>query len=199
MDLVLYYRGLLPSNGTAKEKHAIREKFHHQLKRLWTLPPFNYKYKGAVDRNERILPPGLTYESFGGYYKECQFPFLLKKVNSFNFLPLVCTELHAVAEINVTILRPEPSGRVVTEGGDLDNRVKTLLDALQVPDDNQSKKLVVKEDPFCCLLENDKLITKLSVKAEHLLEPLNSPKEVVLLLNVTTRRTEATLHNDLIA
>jgi hypothetical protein len=33
----------------------------------------------------------------------------------------------------ITLLRPEAPGNIVTQGGDIDNRLKTLLDALKVP------------------------------------------------------------------
>jgi len=175
MDLVLYYRGPLKSNGDAKEKHAIREKFHEQLKQLWTLSPFDQKYKPAIDTIPRVLPSTVSPD-LQGYFKAVAFPSIVMQVGPCLFLPLVNAKLNAVAEISITLLRPEPSGRVITTGGDLDNRIKTLLDALQVPDENQAKNLNITDQPFHCLLENDKLITKLSVEAEHLLEPVKSPK-----------------------
>lgn len=52
--------------------------------------------------------------------------------------------------------------------GDIDNRLKTLFDALRLP--NQTNELVgydnpaPDENPFFCLLEDDSLITHVSVE-----------------------------------
>jgi hypothetical protein len=41
-----------------------------------------------------------------------------------------------VAEIGLTFLCPEPAGQIVAQGGDIDNRIKTLLDSLKIADAN---------------------------------------------------------------
>ena len=46
------------------------------------------------------------------------------------------------------------------------------------------------EEPFFCLLEDDSLITKLSVTADRLLEPDIDQNEAVIQIHVTTKHVE---------
>ena len=142
MELVLFYRGPLRSNGAAKQKHSIREKFHYQLKNLWATSPLDRWYAAAADTSGKDPGAGLS-----GHLAELArivaFPSLIKSINGQQFLPLVNSKLHAVAELDITLLRPEPHGRLVTQGGDIDNRIKTLLDALKVPDKNQAQPIFI--------------------------------------------------------
>jgi hypothetical protein len=111
-------------------------------------------------------------------------------VGTHGFVPLVTQELHLVAEVAVTMLRPEPPGRLITQGGDIDNRLKTLFDALRMPTISElpaSFQAPAGGRPFFCLLEDDNLITSVSVRTEQLLEPGASDSEVILLLDVQTR------------
>jgi len=43
------------------------------------------------------------------------------------------------------------------------------------------------ENPFFCLLEDDNLITHLSVTTDRLLEPIEDPLEVILMARVRTK------------
>jgi hypothetical protein len=97
-----------------------------------------------------------------------------------------------VASLEITMLRPEAPGHVITQGGDIDNRLKTLLDSLQVPKLDQltsSDTPNSDETPFYCLVEDDNLITSLSVTTDRLLIRAASPNEVILLINVTLEFT----------
>ena len=68
-------------------------------------------------------------------------------------------------------LRPgEPGG--VIKGGDIDNRLLTLSDALSLPTPGQLTGIPINHntnDPFFCLLEDDSLISSWSVRTEQLL------------------------------
>jgi hypothetical protein len=46
------------------------------------------------------------------------------------------------------------------------------------------------EDPFFCLLEDDKLVTGVRVETDRFLEAVNE-REVLLLIRVITKDTEA--------
>lgn len=74
--------------------------------------------------------------------------------------------------------------------GDIDNRVKTLIDSLRVPvatEDYSNRLPADDEKPLFCLLEDDKLITKLSVETDQLLDlHSNKPDEKVFLV-ITAR------------
>jgi hypothetical protein len=106
---------------------------------------------------------------------------------------LVTEELKGVAELDIALLRPGAPGRIVTQGGDIDNRLKTLFDALSMPPHPNALPIGVKpandESPFFCLLEDDKLITSVSVRAEQLLEAVSDPAEVDLTIRVRVRAT----------
>ncbi len=174
MNFTLYYRGGLKANGGTTEKHALRKHFHLQLKQLWQQPPLTY-----FDS---------FYASGGGHAGS-----IAHQIGAFRFVPLVCTGLHLVARLEITLLRPEPAGSLVVSGGDIDNRVKTLLDSLKIPDPNalpRDANPEAGEDPFFCLLEDDSLVTELEVRTRQLLEPGTSRGEVVVLLEVHTDKTE---------
>ncbi len=81
----------------------------------------------------------------------------------------------------------------------IDNRLKTLLDSLrapkelqELPKDDSPKN---DEDPYFCLLEDDNLITKLSVVTDRLLEPYENSSEVQLMIPVTIKPTKLTYRN----
>jgi hypothetical protein len=88
-------------------------------------------------------------------------------VGNFSFVPLITETLQHVAVLNITLLGPSEPGAVITLGGGLDNRLKTLFDALPAPSNQQELprggSREADENPFYCLLEDDKLITGLSI------------------------------------
>jgi len=71
-------------------------------------------------------------------------------------------------------LRNDAPGALI-RSGDLDNRIKTVFDALRMPTNVDElggyDAPAEEEDPFYCLLEDDYLITHLSVETDRLLEP----------------------------
>jgi hypothetical protein len=173
MNFRLFYQGPLKANGTPPEKQHLRRCFHRQLKTLWAQPPLD-----DVAKCLNIDPS--KGKSLG--------------VNRGKYLcvPLVCEALELVAALEITMLRPEAPGRVLTQAGDIDNRLKTLLDSLQVPKPDQlgsSDAPTVDETPFYCLVEDDNLITSLSVTTDRLLTDATSNNEVILLIRVTLEFT----------
>ncbi len=127
----------------------------------------------------------------------------MRPLGEFAFVPLVSAEMNVVAELSITLLRPEPPGGLITQGGDIDNRLKTLFDALTVP--RQSNALpsgvapTKDESPFFCLLEDDNLITSVSVRTEQLLEPNLDPALTDLSIFIRTRVTRPTIGNSVFA
>ena len=169
MEFTLYYRGELKTHRDAKTKQMLRRHFHLQLKKLWEQLPLK-EYVILLDSENDVN--------------------VIKNINGFNFASIVSQNLHLVAELKITFLRPEPAGSIVIHGGDIDNRLKTLLDALKIP---SGQNEIPKEDfpqegenPFFCLLEDDSLITKISIETDRLLDEC-SKYEVVLLIHVTTK------------
>jgi hypothetical protein len=81
-------------------------------------------------------------------------------------------------------LRQEDPGELVLQGGDLDNRIKTLFDALRVPDGD----LAQAHNPTYCLLESDTLIDGFKVSTGRLLVPETiHANEVRLIIEVTIK------------
>jgi hypothetical protein len=111
----------------------------------------------------------------------------------------VSQTIHLVCDLEITLLRPEAPGAVITQSGDIDNRLKTLFDSLRMP--KELGELHVgdapgpDEQPFYCLLEDDNLITKVAVITDRLLQPVASPNEVLLVLRVNTRATRLIYKN----
>ena len=181
MEFTLYYRGELKVNGKPKAKQELRRHFHSQLKNLWSQMPLN------------------EMNSFLDLNPEQGKISIIKTIGNFNFAPLVTEKLNLIAELKITMLRPESPGSIITQSGDIDNRLKTLFDALKIPkeptaipnNDNPSES----ENPFFCLLEDDSLITKVQVDTDRLLEECQNKSEVVLLIHVTTKTTRSSWDN----
>src|SRR5271156_6808570 len=51
----------------------------------------------------------------------------------FKFLPVIWISVPVMCELTIQIKRRENPGGVLTQDGDLDNRVKTIFDALRMP------------------------------------------------------------------
>ena len=187
MRLILHYRGPLRAHqrkSCVAHQHEIRLHFHRQLKLLWNQEPLSR----WLSNPELKSGPGNLNNR--------------RQVGDFDFAPLVIEELYTVAELDVVLLRPEKPGGVI-RSGDIDNRLKTLFDALscpqqpnQVPD---SWNPTTDEQPVFCLLADDKLVTSVSVRAEQLLEPTEDEHEVDMTITVRTRVTEPVIGNGLFA
>lgn len=146
-------------------KHHIRRHFHRQLKHLWQTTP-SLK-TGEETSGYTFLVDGLIE------YPKQDLESVAKRYSlyGFNFVPLVRSELKLMCGLDVLFLRPSIPGELYK--GDLDNRVKTLLDALRIPtagEEYSERTPEQDEKPFYCLLEDDKLITKLSVETDRLLD-----------------------------
>jgi hypothetical protein len=127
-------------------------------------------------------------------------PFYLPTIDEysrcgFRFVPLVTMTNGAMCALDITILRRDEPHALVTAAGDLDGRVKTLIDALQMP--RQCSELGPgkpkpgpDEDPFFVLMEDDKLVYELNVTTDRLLIPrdANEPyRDIFALIRVRTK------------
>jgi len=184
MDFMLVYRGPLKANGSVQEKQDLRRIFHPQLRELWEIPPISTSPKKPSWLSTN--PPQGTIS-------------IIEPIGSFRFAPLISSRIFLVAELNITLLRPENAGSIVTQGGDIDNRIKTLLDSLRMPrhsneiPSNDSPQY--HEDPFFCLLQDDSLITKLAISTYRLLEPSKDPSFVSLFIHVQSKATQLVFAN----
>lgn len=180
MKFTLHYRGILKANGKPDHKQCIRRCFHKQLAILWQQVPLN---------EQQYL---LEKEPAKGKIS------VIQTVNGFDFAPLINEQLNLIAELKIIMLRPEPPGSIITQAGDIDNRLKTLFDALKVPNASDIPACdIPREDetPFYCLLEDDNLITKISVQTDRLLYPCENQSEVEMLIHVSTKATRISWNN----
>jgi hypothetical protein len=193
LEFTLYYRGPLKANGNPKHKHYLRQYFHNQIKELWDQPP--------LKEHRSLFDPGYEPAGIGGNVVVARHDevSVVQRVGAYEFASVVHSALALVADLTITFLRPGPPGAIVTQGGDIDNRIKTLLDALKVPDSPDAlpkgASPSADEHPLFCLLEDDNLVTSLNIKTDRLLEPNTASAEVVLLIHVRTRPTIGTYAN----
>ena len=168
MRFTLHYEGHLPakSKGNSQAKANVRAALEPQLRDLWKYPPL--VDSDLLEPKEGSLSPVVTKHGH-------------------TFVALVAEELGLRAELDIMILRPTPP-QVVDVRGDLDNQLKVLLDALSAPaqpDQLAEMRPTSPEDPMFVLLEDDRLISRVSVESERLLGASDS--DVMVTIRVTTR------------
>ena len=168
MKFRLIYNGdVLSSHAKKDHKHAIRKTFHAQIKQLLDVRV----HKSVKDAE----PATLRFSSI------------------YNFVPMVWKLKHPPeCSLDILLLQRHSPGKPI-HAGDIDNRLKTILDALRIPSERQelpdSATPEPDEDPFFCLLEDDRLITHLSVETDQWFEPTKdggaSPNEALVIIRVS--------------
>jgi hypothetical protein len=149
MEFRVHYKGLIKVGKSAdkKHKHKIRQYIHKQL---------------------IILAKEAPYEGLLKHYKP------VKKIKKINFIPLFTNEMGTKVGLDILLLRTQIGG-LLTQGSDVDNQLKTLFDGLKCPQDGEVDEDWIpekdEEDGLYCLLEDDKLITRVSVETDRLLLP----------------------------
>lgn len=189
MEFRLTYEGVLKAHRDDRRLpertlhvHEIRQKFHSQLKKLWSCHPalVNNTSQGL------LLWGGLPSPSMRETFKH----------DGFDWLPIVTNSNGLVCKLEILMLRAGAPGEVLY---DVDNRLKTLFDALRKAKGPQelgagtsSGQVTPQPDevPFYVLLEDDRLITHLSVTTDMLLDPVKDcplDEAVRLVVDVTVR------------
>ena len=181
MKFRLVLHGSVPSKargGTVMEKHLLRQQVHQQVKSLWSEHGW---LKRGLTPSPRDGKTGL--ERLADEYAR----------NGFRFAPLVNHFSGLGVGLDIILLRRRNAGGVLTAAGDLDNRVKTLIDALRMPRHGSELGEAVPqagEDPFFCLLEDDANVYDLFVDAGELLTPVakgETRDHVHAIIGVTIR------------
>lgn len=206
MRFTLTYDGPLAASGNKsrpKEKWDIRRKLSPQLKELWLVHP---TLRAISVDNTTIVPADVN----AYWERHHSAPFVPTdlgpasrrlcdpiKIGDHEFTPLVRDSMALVCGLDILFLRKEVAGRLVEHGGDLDNRIKTLFDALRMPSESELKFADGPIDgPFHCLLEDDRLITDTSIETGYLLTGSTVARsEVRLVINVTVRVTHIRSYN----
>ena len=182
MQFRLLYDGRLPSKGAQDSRivaHEIRKVFHKQLLELWQRHDFLKTFiEGKTPKTfpdgELVSVMSKMADNFTRY--------------GFRWLPLIRNSSGVACSLDILFLRREEPGAVV-HAGDIDNRIKVLFDAMQMPEElNQVQGFSPDsdEDPFLCLLQNDRHITDFRVTSDRLLTPTASghKDDVRLIIHV---------------
>ena len=168
------------SDPLAAHKHKIRQCFHSQLKHLWELNLFLSTYRLDPHTNIDARPIHMSGAFLSGNESD---KILLKehtanqfRENNYRFVPLVCEEFSLLCSLNILFLRRDVPGSAI-QAGDIDNRVKTIIDALRKPNNaNELRGNEIPqdgEDPFFCLLQDDKLVSHFAVETDTLLDEIH--------------------------
>jgi hypothetical protein len=192
----------------AGHKQKIRRHFHRQLRHLWSVNKFLREHKifpthvasGRSIRSDAELLRGndpleklSLLEAVASQYHEF----------GYRFVPLVREEISLLCSLEILFLRRDIPGSIIS-AGDIDNRIKTIIDALRRPR-SQSELIgadatpTSDDDPFFCLLEDDAQVSRLIVETDTLLDPPIGPNlhhsETRLVITVELRPYEVTLFN----
>ena len=163
----------------AAHKHEIRRAFHAQLKHLWAINRFLREKKLDITRPDISTRPIHDTGSYWGNPLNKEVPlaeYIASRYSEFGyrFVPLVCEDFSLLCSLHILFLRRDFPGSVIT-AGDIDNRLKTVIDALRRPRlpqelvGNETPKQ--DENPFFVLLEDDKQVTHFEVETDTLLDP----------------------------
>jgi hypothetical protein len=186
----LQFKGPLHSDQTSngarrrRELHSIRHAFHFQLLRVWQLTSLLRQF--STDNFDGLPYRGQIYDFPDDDGKPLRVdPYWGRiKRRDVEFVPLVirASDISLICELEIRIFwrenRQGGVGRRSDQGFDLDSRLKGLLDALAIPQDNQLPDNIASSPrPFLCLLENDNLIRRLTVEAQPLGLPPSQDEE----------------------
>ncbi|MEO0413699.1 MAG: hypothetical protein AAF226_01955 [Verrucomicrobiota bacterium] len=160
-DFVLVYEGELKASSNSSrrknEKETIRKQLSPQIEKLWGGYPYS-ELKVGANRDE--------------------YP-VVKNIGESQYVPLVTERSGLVVKLSIQILRDEQDARLI-DGGDIDNRLKTLIDGLRAP---SSESEVPKSDSKATtftLLEDDKSIVSINLDTARNLR--NTSRHGVLAL-----------------
>lgn len=186
MDFTLRYAGKLPActknDPRTADKHDIRCHLDRQLADLWSrdrrLKDIKLDAIRKAVKSERFeydLPRPLGSDSSQKYY------YIEHPGRDVRFIPLVTALRFMRCELSVTMYRhqgPAFKGCLLEANGDIDNQLKTLFDALRMPQEPGQipAKWAAERPHFFCLLEDDSLVTKLTLETKHFLGETTIPE-----------------------
>jgi hypothetical protein len=215
MEFRLIYDGPLPAEkcrdrgeagggavGRAKDKHHLRKSFHPQLRELWKQDPGLHEQAERFFRIDLTPHNRISYPGPGVREIVAVMPgepgskrYIDHIADSHvycgnRFVPLVSQSGGFSCALDILLLRRQNPGNLV-DNGDIDNRMKVLFDGLRVPKKEAELggySFDLNEDPFFCLLEDDALVTSVSITTDRLIlpaRPNEQPEDVLLIIHVT--------------
>jgi hypothetical protein len=171
VDFTLKYAGLVmtgPSTVAKLSRTNLREAFHKQLAILWRVHPYLKdldpgtfpRQRQRTQRLDEVAPKvhyGLWYRCLEGGY---------------DYVPIVHYGHRAHCHLAIRVHSLRAPGGIIHSGADLDNRLGVVIDALKMPDPTgpyDESNSTGEEPMMFCLLENDDLVTKISIESFRLL------------------------------
>jgi hypothetical protein len=150
---------------------SIREQLHPQLAQLWKLEPLH-------SASGELLTPESNMSVLTSRGGQC-FAYIVGDTTGLR------------AELDILLLRPRHPRTPIVVGGDIDNRIKTLLDGLRCPASDQEVDPTGRpsspNDPTFVLLQDDRLVSRLNIETDRWLADDRSPDDVRLVIRVTTK------------
>jgi hypothetical protein len=213
----LIYQGPLPAEGhdghdeagrrgRAQDKHRLRKHFHLQLRELWRQhPDLRRQAQARFTRTESGLATQIRLAAPGEHGARTWLEHIADdhvRCNGNRFVPLISEVGGFTCSLDILFLRRDNPGGLIRSGGDIDNRIKVLLDGLRMPTDIRELggfQIELDEDPFFCLLEDDKLVTTVSVITDRLIIPQQTDEhinDVLLVIHVTVVNPSALFMGD---
>jgi hypothetical protein len=179
MMFTLVYQGDLPPNGSAFDKWRIRRELEPQIRRLSETPPF--------ESLKRFYDPA---DGLPGRY-------VGRHLGGIGCVPLISSKVDLRAKLDVLLLSSDMPGGLL-HAGDIDNRLKTLFDALSMPANAQQVPTSDDAEPdgrLFCLLEDDRLVTRVEVSNDRLLTELPGSRRTLVLIRVQPHVAKLTMAN----
>jgi hypothetical protein len=201
MRFRLTYDGPLKAAGSstrAAEKWIIRRALHPQLAELWDVDPVlnGHALAYTLELPKNISEVFKKRDTRPNPVKQREMLRTPIKIGEHNCIPLIRNSLSLTCGLDILFLRKEGPGSLISMGGDLDNRIKTLFDGLRMPTPDEGRAEKSDCDPLFCLLEDDALITDLTIRTDRLLSRPDAPKsEVRLIIEVTILPTKVSPSN----
>jgi hypothetical protein len=196
MKFTLIYDGPLRPTGNKSrpdDASTIRNQLHDQLADLWKS---NIVFR-QLAHTARTSRGGATWAATEyaplelpdyddpppplepGQRDYCE-PIPVPNVGS--FIPAVRKSLHLACALDILFLRHVEPFNLLKSGGDLDNRILTLFDALKIPSGLQELGVIAPAaNPLYVLLEDDALVCDLAIKSGKLLGRGETKKHEVRL------------------
>lgn len=209
MEFRLLFEGLVRPTGNKGhpgDTHAIRKVFHPQLRHLWESRP---SLRQLAEHWSLKLPEAIP-TGYSSIDEKLRISYGFKAMGNnwdragFSCIPLVARDLDATCSLDVLLLRPGPQmTRHILSQGDIDGQLKTIMDALRIPDSVQETANATPEadeTPFFCLLEDDRLVSEVHVTTDELLslpgKPDVDPNDAHVVIRVRVgHRHHRTLDN----
>ncbi len=194
----------------AEHKHDIRRKMHEQLKQLWATNKF---LQILIAPNSHItqLPPsaGMVWGEDPSIRRPMATvlseAYSHHREHGYGYVPLAREEIYLECSLRVLCLRRDHHDAVLP-ARDIDNRIKTLIDALTMPSLRQGvplkdgKPRIASDDekPFFVLMDDDRRVTHLEVETGIDLAPPPADADesfVRLVISVELRTYYTTMFN----